>query len=235
MTIGGSDDRFARQRAAMVADQLVRRGVKDPVTLAAMGRVPRERFVPASLADRAYEDGALGIGGGQTISQPYIVARMTEALDLGGWASEHGLGRPVVLDVGTGSGYQAAVLAEGGAKVVSIERDEQLADEARDRLRDLGYDVDVLVGDGSAGWPERSPYAGIVVAAAAPDFPAPLIEQLDEDGRLVIPIGGRHHQELVVARRQGDRIESRHLEPAIFVPLVGRYGFPESDAPYFDH
>lgn len=229
------DDRFARQRAAMVADQLQRRGVADRVVLDAMGRVPRERFVPPELAHRAYEDGALGIGRGQTISQPYIVARMTEALDLGAWMAEHTDEPPRVLDIGTGSGYQAAVLAAAGASVISIERDEQLADEARERLAALGYDVAVQVGDGSAGWPEGAPFAGIIVAAAAPELPPPLVAQLDEGGRLVVPVGSRYHQELVVASRQGERVEQRHLEPCVFVPLVGRYGFPAADAPYLDH
>ena len=192
-----------------------------------MGRVPREQFVPRPLVARAYEDGALGIGGGQTISQPYMVARMTEALDLHRWAQAHpGEGAPRVLDVGTGSGYQAAVLAEMGCRVTSIERDPDLAAEAQDRLRWLGYEnVRVVVGDGSEGWEGDAPYAGIVVAAAAPEPPEPLVAQLADGGRLVIPVGTREHQELRVVRRVGDRVEEQSLEPCVFVPLIGRYGF----------
>jgi protein-L-isoaspartate(D-aspartate) O-methyltransferase len=159
---------------------------------------------------------------------------MTEALDLTAWIAQHGEGPPRALDVGTGSGYQAAVLAECGAEVVSIERDEELALEARERLAALGYRIEVVVGDGSLGWPPQVPYAGIIVAAAAPDPPPPLLEQLEDGGRLVVPIGTRNHQDLVVLRRRGDRFEERLLEPCVFVPLVGRYGFREADPPFIN-
>ena len=214
----------------MVVDQIERRGVRQPDVLRAMREVPRERFVVADMTERAFSDGALSIASGQTISQPYMVARMTEALDLPGWreragAEAPGDEAPIVLDVGTGSGYQAAVLAAVGATVVSIERDPQLAREARRRLEALGYAVDVVLGDGSEGYAPRAPYAGIIVAAATPEAPAPLTEQLALGGRLVIPIGPREQQWLTVLERTPEGIRSEAIEPCVFVPLVGRYGF----------
>jgi protein-L-isoaspartate(D-aspartate) O-methyltransferase len=150
---------------------------------------------------------------------------MTEALMLPDWRAEHP-GEPVrVLDVGTGSGYQAAVLAAMGARVTSIERDADLAEEARSLLVALSISVEVIVGDGSAGYPEHAPYAGIIVAAAAPDVPDPLTRQLADGGTLVLPVGARYHQELIAVRRREDKVTEFPLEPAIFVPLVGRYGF----------
>ena len=220
-------ERFAGRRARMVADQLAARGVTDRAVLAAMAEVARERFVPAALAERAYDDGALGIGGGQTISQPYMVARMSEALELSDWRADHPEAPPRVLEIGTGSGYQAAVLARMGARVVTIERDPELAVAARAVLNELGYwDVRVEIGDGSAGWPDGAPYAGILVAAAAPEPPEPLLAELAEGARLVVPIGRREIQELTVVRRVGRSLETETLEPCVFVPLVGRYGFP---------
>ncbi len=190
-----------------------------------MRAVPRERFVPVDLGPRAYDDGALPIGHGQTISQPYIVARMTESLALPAWRAAHGGQTPTVLDVGTGSGYQAAVLAQMGAEVVSIEREPELAERARRLLAELGHGVSVLVGDGSLGAPERAPYAGIVVAAAAPQVPVPLVEQLLPDGRLVIPLGSRTEQVITLVQRTEDGFERQPLEPAVFVPLLGEHGF----------
>lgn len=219
-------DAWAERRARMVADQLADRGIRQSEVLAAMGRVPRERFVDPALIGRAYDDAALGIAGGQTISQPYIVARMTEELDLPGWRSRHAGRIPRVLDVGTGSGYQAAVLAAMGADVIGIERDDKLAHTAEVRLHELGWRVRVVTGDGSEGWPQDAPYAAIVVAAAAPSVPPPLLDQLADGGRLVVPVGTRSHQELRVVRRVGDRVEWRVVEPCVFVPLVGRHGFP---------
>jgi protein-L-isoaspartate(D-aspartate) O-methyltransferase len=219
---------WAERRARMVADQLAARGIRQPEVLEAMARVPRERFVAAEMSDRSYDDAALAIAGGQTISQPYIVARMTEELDLPGWRSRHAGRIPRVLDVGTGSGYQAAVLHAMGARVIGIERDADLARAAEERLHALGMRVRVVVGDGTEGWPDESPYAGIVAAAAAPGVPPPLLEQLADGGRLVIPIGTRSHQELRVVRRVGERMEWRSVEPCVFVPLVGRYGFDAS-------
>jgi len=189
--------------------------------------VPRHRFVPDYLAASAYADNALPIGRGQTISQPFIVALMTEALALPAWRAAHPDQPLRVLDVGTGSGYQAAVLAEMGAQVISIERDAELAEAAERLLQELDYNVKVLVGDGSAGVPAEAPYAAIVVAAASPTVPVPLVEQLERDGRLVVPIGGRFEQQLVVVQPTDDGFSTRPLEAAVFVPLVGEFGFRE--------
>jgi protein-L-isoaspartate(D-aspartate) O-methyltransferase len=211
----------------MVRDQLADRGIVDPATLAAMRIVPREAFVPERQRRSAYDDRALSIGRGQTISQPYMVAAMTQALgfaDLGWpWLGT----RPRFLDVGTGSGYQAAVLAQLGGEVVSIERDPELAREADERLRGLGYRVEVIVADGSGGAPERAPYAGIIVGAGAPDVPSPLVEQLADGARLVVPVGTRTSQRLAIVRRTGDQTSVSHRDPCVFVPLVGSYGHPD--------
>ena len=207
--------------------QLERRGIHDEAVLRAMRAVPREQFVPRDVAAMAYDDGALPIGKGQTISQPYIVARMTQALGIPEWPAAHGGQPATVLDVGTGSGYQAAILAEMGARVLSIEREPSLAEEARERLATLGYSVTVMVGDGSGGAPSEAPFAGIVVAAAAPAVPQPLVEQLLPDGRLVIPIGGRWEQEILLVRPTSDGFSRELVEPAVFVPLLGEYGFRE--------
>ena len=192
-----------------------------------MRGVRREEFVPRDLRKSAYDDGALPIGHGQTISQPYIVASMTQALMLTKWSKDHDGERPKVLDVGTGSGYQAAVLAEMGAEVVSIEREGPLAEDAHNRLVAMGYDVKVLVGDGSAGAPDDAPFAAIVVAAASPVVPIPLVDQLLPDGRLVIPIGSRSDQILTVVRPTDEGFIREPLEPAVFVPLIGEHGFTE--------
>lgn len=211
-------------RAAMVQNQLVDRRIHDADVLRAMGQVPREQFVPVALRSRAYDDGALSIGHGQTISQPFMVARMSEALGLGSWPARHPGATPHVLDVGTGSGYQAAVLAAMGARVTTIERDPELSARAVALFASLGIRVDAVVGDGSEGYPPAAPYAGIVVGAAAPDVPAPLVDQLAPDGRLVLPVGPLERQELVVVFRDGDRLVRRELEPCVFVPLVGHFG-----------
>ena len=218
--------RYATAREEMIRAQLAARGIRDQPTMAAMGLVPREAFVPVGQRAHAYEDRALSIGRGQTISQPYMVARMTESLAPAalGWPWHEE--RPLFLDVGTGSGYQAAVLAQLGAEVTSIERDPELAREARARLTDLGYAVDVVVGDGSVGHEAAAPYAGIVVAAGAPALPEPLVAQLAEGARLVIPIGSRASQLLTIARRVGDGVETRTADACVFVPLVGSQGHP---------
>jgi protein-L-isoaspartate(D-aspartate) O-methyltransferase len=208
-----------------VARQLEARGIHDAAVLAAMRAVPREKFVPPDLASQAYDDGALPIGHGQTISQPYIVARMTQALALGDWSAAHDGARPKVLDVGTGSGYQAAILAALGAEVVSVELEAELAEKARLRLLGLGYYVKVVAGDGSRGVPDEAPFAAIVVAAAAPEVPVPLVEQLEPDGRLVLPIGSRLEQVITLVRPDGDGFTREPLEPAVFVPLLGEHGF----------
>ena len=205
-------------RAEMVEKQLRRRGITDERVLAAMGRVPRELFVPDGLRRYAYDDGALPIGRRQTISQPFVVATICSLLDL------HGTER--VLDVGTGSGYQTAVLAELAAEVVSIERIAELADEARERLQGAGYsDVDVRVGDGSLGVPELAPFDAIAVAAAAPDVPHALYDQLVDGGRLVVPRGSRRGQDLVLVVRTAEGPVERASIACRFVPLLGDEGF----------
>jgi protein-L-isoaspartate(D-aspartate) O-methyltransferase len=205
-------------RAEMVERQLRRRGIADERVLVAMDRVPRELFVPASLAEHAYDDGALPIGHHQTISQPFVVATICSLLALDGTER--------VLDVGTGSGYQAAVLAELAAEVVTIERIPELAADARARLEEAGYaNVDVRVGDGSLGVPERAPFDAIAVAAAAPRVPSALYEQLAEGGRLVLPRGTRWGQELVLVVRTHEGPAERSSIPCRFVPLVGDEGF----------
>ncbi len=206
-------------RLAMVDRQLRRRDIDDARVLEAMERVPREKFVPPSIAARAYDDAALPIGEGQTISQPYMVARICEALSLRGGER--------VLDVGTGSGYQAAVLAELAREVHTIERIPELAEEARATLEAAGYGdrVHVHVGDGTLGLPEHAPYDAIAVAAAAPDLPSTLYEQLVERGRLVVPVGGRRGQRLQLIVRSPEGPAIVRSVPCRFVPLVGEEGF----------
>ena len=202
----------------MVEDQLRARDIVDQRVLDAMERVPRELFVPDGEQHRAYADAALPIGHGQTISQPYMVARIAEALGLAGGEK--------VLDVGSGSGYQAAVLAELGADVVTIERIPELAERARESLAAAGYGgVEVLVGDGTLGVPERAPFDAIAVAAAAPGLPETLYEQLRPRGRLVVPVGGQRAQRLEVIVRSPEGPAVVHSVPCRFVPLVGEEGF----------
>ena len=208
----------AEARARMVELQLRRRGISDERVLRAMGCVPRELFVPEELREDAYEDRALPIGHGQTISQPYIVATICALLGLEGHER--------VLDVGTGSGYQAAVLAELAAEVVTIERVPELAEAARRALAEAGHGhVDVRVGDGSLGVPDRAPFAAIAVAAAAPSIPPALYSQLVDGGRLVVPRGSRSGQELVLVVRTPDGPQERASVACRFVPLVGEEGF----------
>jgi protein-L-isoaspartate(D-aspartate) O-methyltransferase len=204
----------------MVEHQLRARGIEDERVLAAMARVPRELFVPEEFRGHAYDDAALPIGADQTISQPYMVARICEALQL--------TGDERVLDVGTGSGYQAAVLAELAAEVHTIERIPELAEWARERLAAAGYDrVHVHLGDGTLGLPEYAPFDGIAVAAAAPGFPETLYEQLKPRGRLVVPVGTARGQRLEVAVRSPEGPAMIHSVPCRFVPLVGAEGFHE--------
>ena len=205
---------------AELVEYLRRRGIRDERVLAAMGRVPRELFVPEELRDRAYDDGALPIGHDATISQPFMVATICALLEL--------RGEERVLDVGTGSGYQAAILAELAAEVVTIDRIPELVDSARAALAAAGHDaVDVRVGDGSAGVPDRAPFAGIAVAAAVPSVPPALLAQLAPGGRLVAPVGGRRGQRLqVVFSTDAGPVVTRSVD-CRFVPLVGRAGFDE--------
>ena len=213
---------FARQRDQMVAEQIARRGIRDPRVLDAMHRVPRHLFVSSELCSRAYQDRPLPTGYGQTISQPYIVALMTELLQLSG--SE------TVLEVGTGSGYQAAVLALLAREVHTIEYHPELAAQAREKLLELGFaNVFFHVGDGSEGLPEYAPFDGILVTAAAPRTPRSLLDQLAVGGRLVIPIGSRYEQDLIrwVHARGGYR--KRTVAPVAFVLLRGRYGWKDAE------
>jgi len=211
---------YEAARRAMVRTQLTGRGIRDQRVLDAMGKVPRERFVPARGRERAYRDGALAIGQGQTISQPYMVALMTEALHLGGGER--------VLEVGTGSGYQAAVLAELVAHVYTVERVPELAERARTLLTDeLGYgNLSFRVGDGTLGWPEEAPFDRIMITAGAPHRPGRLLGQLAPGGEAVVPVGGGHWQALTHYRRLPEGgIEERQVCDCVFVKLIGEDGW----------
>lgn len=211
---------FESARRAMLEHQLKRRGIQDSRVLDAMFKVPRHTFVPPACVDVAYEDRPLPIGESQTISQPYIVAAMTAAARVEP--------RDKVLEIGTGSGYQAAILAHLGAKVYSVERNFQLAESARARLAHLGYtEVEVICGDGSEGHPVASPYQVILVTAASPVVPQPLLEQLADGGRMVIPIGDLKHQGLHLITKYLNEVTTRVLDPCQFVPLIGKYAWPE--------
>ena len=217
-------DRTSGRRDRMVTEQLAGRGVDDPAVLAAMAAVPREAFVPEALGEFAYEDTALPIPEGQTISQPYIVAVMTEALRL--------RSTDRVLEIGTGSGYAAAVLGVIAAEVYTVEIIESLAERARRRLAELGYaNVHVRHGDGSLGWSEHAPYDAIVVTAGGPDVPPSLLRQMAPGGRLVMPVGPTERfQRLVRVVRTGDETYRREdLEDVAFVPLVGAEGWPSDE------
>lgn len=213
---------YERARQRMVEEQIISRGIKDKRVLDAMGKVPRHLFLEEALWDRAYGDHALPIGERQTISQPYMVALMTEALEL--------KGNERVLEIGTGSGYQTAILAELAAKIYSIERIKILAQRARQRLDELKYlNVIIKVFDGTYGWPDEAPFDAIIVTAGAPTIPHVFIEQLKEDGRMIIPVGDRHSQVLskVVKKRNG--IVSANLTSCIFVPLVGTFAWKKEE------
>lgn len=213
---------FSALQEMMIREQIARRGLKDPRLLEAFRRVPRHRFVPPDLRRDAYRDGPLPIGGGQTISQPYIVALMTSLLHLDGTQR--------VLEIGTGSGYQAAILGLLARSVHTVEFLPELADRAEALLRDLGYtNIFVHTGDGSLGWPEAAPYDSILVTAAAPRAPDALLDQLAVGGCLVIPVGGRAGQELQVWTRTPAGVEMESNVPVAFVPLRGQEGWPEED------
>ena len=209
---------YDKLRELMVATQLVTRGIKEKRVLDAMKKVPRHLFMPEALWDRAYEDMALPIGEGQTISQPYMVAVMTELLELSGDEK--------VLEIGTGSGYQAAVLSELAREVFTIERIPELADEARVRLAGLGYNnVIVLTGDGSKGLEDKAPFDRIIIAAAAPELPEIIVSQLKEDGIIVAPVGERFSQVVIKGRKKKGRLAEEFHTPCVFVPLIGEYGW----------
>ena len=213
-------DPFAYDRHRMVEQQLRGRGITDERVLAAMARVPRHRFLSDISDYEAYGDHPIPIGSGQTISQPYMVALMTQCLALQGEA--------YVLEVGTGSGYQAAILAELAAQVYTIERHSELAERARLTLQELGYqNVEVTAGDGTLGWPEHAPYDGIIVTAGTPSIPQPWVDQLADGGRLVAPVGDRYAQNLIVGEKRGRKLTERAVCTCVFVPLIGRYGWPE--------
>jgi protein-L-isoaspartate(D-aspartate) O-methyltransferase len=215
-----TDENYSALRLEMVERQLRKRGVTDGHVLEAMRSVPRHEFVPESLQEKAYADEPVAIGGGQTISQPYIVAAMSEALHLDG--SER------VLEIGTGCGYQAAVLSQLCREVFGVEYRSELARGAAERLERLGFaNVHVHCGDGSVGLKEFAPYDAILLAAAAPTVPRPLLEQLGESGRLIAPIGAADHQELMLVRRRDGEFVTERGEGCRFVPLLGRYGWKD--------
>jgi protein-L-isoaspartate(D-aspartate) O-methyltransferase len=212
------DRQEARDR--MVATQIAARGVRDARVLAVLREVPRHLFVPPDVRAAAYEDRPLPIGEGQTISQPYMVAAMTEALQAAGTDR--------VLEIGTGSGYQTAILARLARSVVTIERHPSLARHAERVLASVGIsNVQIVLGDGSCGYPAGAPYERILVTAGAPAIPESLIDQLADSGRLVIPVGSEGYQRLVSLDRHGDRLTEREGEGCVFVPLIGAYGWPD--------
>lgn len=206
----------------MVDTQLVPRGIRDKAVLNAMRTVPRHLFVDESTRDRAYDDIALPIGEGQTISQPYMVAVMTELLGL--------TGKEKVIEIGTGSGYQTAVLAHLAKEVFTIERIASLAEKAEQRFRDLAYfNIHVKIGDGTLGWPEKAPFDGIIITAGSPKIPDPLKEQVSENGIIVIPVGSRYSQQLLRIKKTKSGFEEEYHTPCVFVPLIGEHGWKEKN------
>jgi protein-L-isoaspartate(D-aspartate) O-methyltransferase len=211
---------YSDKRRRMVREQIEARGVRDPAVLKAMEKVPRHLFIPEAMLDQAYEDSPLPIGSKQTISPPYTVAFMTEALELAG--------NEKVLEIGTGSGYQTAILAELSKEVYSLERIPELAELASKRLAELGYkNVRVRTADGTLGWPEAGPFPAIIVTAGAPEIPEPLLEQLEDRGRLVIPVGDKHSQTMIRVRKRGRETVRESLGPFRFVELIGEHGHRE--------
>lgn len=205
-------------RKRMVDTQIASRGIKDERVLNAMRKVPRHLFVREEERHRSYDDGALPIGHGQTISQPYMVAVMTELLMLGGGEK--------VLEIGTGSGYQAAVISELGGRVFTIERIPELKDFAEDNLASAGYGaVSLRAYDGTTGWPEEAPFDRIIVTAASPSFPSPLLEQLADGGIGLAPVGTMASQQLLRIRKKGGKTSEQFFTPCVFVPLIGKYGW----------
>lgn len=214
---------FQKLRNLMVDTQLIPRGIRAPRVLEAMRKVPRHLFMDESMWYKAYDDMALPVGEGQTISQPYMVAIMTELLDL--------KGDEKVLEIGTGSGYQAALLAELSQEVYTLERIQSLSEKAGEKLRGLGYpDVHLKVGDGTLGWPEAAPFDRILITAGAPEIPEPLIEQLADGGMILAPVGDRFSQQLVRVTKQNGKLLKEYHTSCVFVPLVGEYGW-KADIP----
>ncbi len=214
------EDSRTEERRCMVRDQVEARGVDDRRVLDVMQEIPRHRFIPPDFQAAAYHDRPLPIGCGQTISQPYIVGLMTSLLEL----------KPddTVLEIGAGSGYQAAILSKLARSVVTIERLPEIASKAKDLMQGLAiFNVEVVVEDGTLGYAPGAPYDGIIITAASPDIPAPLIDQLAEKGRLVAPVGSRDLQQLVRIRKQGDQISRETFGGVVFVPLLGRHGWQE--------
>jgi protein-L-isoaspartate(D-aspartate) O-methyltransferase len=209
---------FQKLRNLMVDTQLIPRGIRDPRVLDAMRKVPRHLFLDESQWYKAYDDMALPAGEGQTISQPYMVAIMTELLGLSGDEK--------VLEIGTGSGYQAALLGELSQDVYTIERFQSLSDRAREVIRGLGYEnIHLKVGDGTLGWPDAGPFNRILITAGAPEIPEPLIEQLSDGGIIVAPVGDRSSQQLIRVRKGKEGLSREYHTPCVFVPLVGKYGW----------
>jgi len=209
---------FSKLSLRMVEEQIIARGIKDERVIAAMKKVPRHLFVEEALQGRAYSDHPLPIGDKQTISQPYMVALMTEAMAL--------TGKEKVLEIGTGSGYQTAILAECAAKVFSIERIRTLAIQARKRLLELGYtNIEIKFSDGTMGWVDESPFDAILVTAAAPEVPQPLVDQLKAEGRMAIPVGNADVQELLLVIKTEEGIRKEDLGGCRFVKLIGRHGW----------
>jgi protein-L-isoaspartate(D-aspartate) O-methyltransferase len=220
--VGIVRDPYSRKRQRL-AERMREQGIRDPRVLAAVDAVPRHRFVPEAVIQRAYDDCALPIGYGQTISQPSLQALYLQTLEIGSGDR--------VLEIGAGSGYQTALLAELASNVYAVERIPELTQRARDILDDLGYDnVALVTKDGTVGWTKYAPYDAILVAAASPGVPGPLVEQLSEGGRMLIPIGDRGHQELTRIRKVGPGpadVESDVVTGCVFVPLIGRFGWSE--------
>jgi protein-L-isoaspartate(D-aspartate) O-methyltransferase len=209
---------FKELREFMVKTQLIPRGINDERVLNAMKKVPRHLFLDDYIQHKAYDDMALSIGEGQTISQPYMVAIMTQLLEL--------KGNGKVLEVGTGSGYQAAILAELSKEVYTVERIAVLVKKAEDRFYSLGYkNIHIKIGDGTLGWSEEAPFDGIIITAGTPKIPEPLIEQLSEEGIIIAPVGDRFSQQLLkIKKSKGELLETYHT-PCVFVPLIGEYGW----------
>jgi protein-L-isoaspartate(D-aspartate) O-methyltransferase len=209
---------FKNLRELMVKTQLIPRGINDERVLNAMKKVPRHLFVDDYMQHKAYDDMALSIGEGQTISQPYMVAIMTQLLEL--------KGNEKVLEVGTGSGYQAAILAELSKEVYSVERIAVLVKKAEDRFHSLGYNnIHIKIGDGTLGWPEEAPFDRIIVTAGTPRIPEPFMEQLSDEGIIIAPVGDRFSQQLLKVRKSKGKLLENYYTPCVFVPLIGKYGW----------